>query len=510
MILDRTKVKDYKRQYMTITRLLLLVTGVFVTLSMETIASTPSFNCELASTPVEYSICDSDHLSELDRMLSGEYSNFLAALPSDKKELARSMQRIWVKNRGVGCDQEEFAECIKENYYQWINNISKNVLVVEVPLTEIEAAISYPFDRNIDLSMEVIHGEDLSEYEIDESYRLLTSEGHTIHEGNYWRSGTSWQTNRATHIVYYLSGSGMYHVALKKLYEDFGGRCMANTEYSLEFLTPSNLENSISSVTLFESKELCGLHESQLLDWSVSDTGSLLFLEPVTNNFYYQSTFVEIKATEIVSSESREREFYYVDDSLVSFLGTPYPEIIDSVVSNNRRMQLSIESASCESDVYSLSDYWQLKDVLAQYNLGFNQIEFYANNILRPDAMEAAMIYRPLLEAALMYLDKARSVSDWRSKIVSAAREYPKIQATGSYYYVGNSDWDINPFVEAGFFTDSECYSKLPSIWVHASMEEWFYLFWARRVNDGRLDRTESFMNLILGLMESYETALEG
>lgn len=146
---------------------------------------------------------------------------------------------------------------------------------------------------------------------------------------------------------------------------------------------------------------------------------------------------------------------------------------------------------------------------MLDYQLGFHQIEYFSANYLEAEHLGVALRYKPLLEAALHYLDKARLVEDWKTRLVTAAKKYPQINATSNYYYDGNSNGNsnsqVNPFVEAGFYTDQSCYAELPSPWHHSSMEEWYYLFWARRVQDGYLERAEDLLRMLIKMMNIYQ-----
>ena len=54
-----------------------------------------------------------------------------------------------------------------------------------------------------------------------------------------------------------------------------------------------------------------------------------------------------------------------------------------------------------------------------------------------------------------MYLYKAREIPGWEKKLVEATAKYPQVQATSNFYFDGEADWKVNPFIQAGFYRKS-------------------------------------------------------
>ena len=109
-----------------------------------------------------------------------------------------------------------------------------------------------------------------------------------------------------------------------------------------------------------------------------------------------------------------------------------------------------------------------------------------------------------MLEAALLYLEKAKELDDWENKLVDTAKNYEVYEG---YYHSAHDElsWDTNQFHTAGFYTDRSCLANIPSPFHMASAEEWFYLFWARRVQDGNLESAKSILQLVINYMNEID-----
>jgi uncharacterized protein len=66
-------------------------------------AAQPSFDCALATEPVEALICGDATLADLDRALADSYHTALAAGTSEAQAALQGEQRAWAGNRSVSC-----------------------------------------------------------------------------------------------------------------------------------------------------------------------------------------------------------------------------------------------------------------------------------------------------------------------------------------------------------------------------------------------------------------------
>lgn len=472
--------------------------------------SSPSFDCEKATTDVEHAICESTTISQLDSEMSLLYQQYINKLPKEHLGTAKKMQRLWIKRRGKCSDTDKLTECIEKNYSKWLEAMHKGVLLASIPIGESANEIRSPFNSNTLFKLKVTPStENLYEGVRSESYELYLTEKDsvkTLHSGNLFSFGNDYKEDKILRVLFYLSVNGKKHVALMRSQANYGGRCSASRTIDLHFLANNQQHDKIKKINMSEADEACGTYYSELYNWEVAPNGNLIFSNLEDYSFYHQQVFTEIKATEIDSEQGSYKSYYWVDPSNETYLGVEYSKIIEDVERGIWGINNISGTELCVIPGNGLSDYWRLKEILSQYKLGFNQIEFYSQNILAPEKLRAALQYRPLLEAALFYLNEARKVPNWKNKIVESAKKYPQIQASSNFYYSGDSDWDFNPFVEAGFYTDNNCYSQQSSPWSHASMEEWYYLFWARRIEDGYLERAENILRLVINMMDVIQS----
>ncbi len=469
----------------------------------------PSFDCSRASTKIEKEICSSEHLSELDMILGKSYKEFISSLDLGDVPYAKSIQRLWLKNRNKQCNGEDLSACLKEEYYFWINSIKKGIISVRIPISN-NNSIKNPFKKTTSFHSLMTKSTELLENgEVSEVHELFINEGGTdnkLYSGMLYDFGQSYDEDRITDVIFYLSSKGKKYQAFRKAEAHFGGRCGASSSASLRFVSISNPEDVIKEVNLFDSDQACGTHYKELFKWNVSEKGNLRFYQLENDSFYYQVPFTEIKVIEIDADDSSAQEYYWIDKSSKSYMDTPYEEIITDVINELNKSYRKSDSILCSKENNDFRDYYRLKEILSKYKLGFNQIEFYSNNFLNAEALETATKYKPYLDAALLYLNKAREVDTWEPKILAAASKFPQIQANSSFYYDGGIAAASKPFLAAGFYSDNGCYAKQSSMFIHATLEEWFYLFWARRISDGTLVRTEALLKLVSGMMDIYQS----
>lgn len=469
-------------------------------------APAPSFDCDMAGTLVEKSICSSNGLSELDAQMSGDYRSFLNDLTIDNKATAKRMQRLWLKGRGKGCNGKKIEVCLEGQYSEWILANKKGFLLAKIPLDQGLRSIRSPFHENAFFDLEVIEKDkSIEDSEKEEDYRFMFRSNKlnkVLFEGAYRGYGHEYELDTVSHIFFYLSGNGKKHMAYQKDQEYYGGRCGAYRKHDLEFVSVMDPTKSLGKVNLLTADEACGTYYNTLYDWR-DNKGDLLFLELENYSFYYQQAFTEIKATQLNSPSEKAVQYYWIDESGEAFLGIPYKKIIGEVEKGIWGIDKMSGGGDCGIPGHGLSDYWRFKEIVSQYKLGFHQISYFSQKFLKPDDLKVAKKYMPLLQAGLDYLNHARQIENWEEKLIEATKKYPQIEATSNFYYSGEKNWDVNPFIAAGFYTDKNCYAVQPSSFQYASIEEWFYMFWARRVTDGNLTATEALLKRVLTMMES-------
>ena len=278
--------------------------------------------------------------------------------------------------------------------------------------------------------------------------------------------------------------------------EGNGGRCYSSLIKTLKFIS-NDVTKEIGEVNLLDADYACDTYEKTIRNWKANKSGQLEFFYLDFKPFYYQIPFFELMLAKVDSEKNLVEKGVWVDQSATAFDGIAYTKIfneiyqkIDLEVSNPE----GVEDESCVNSIPDVNNYLRLKEVLGSYAIGFPQLQFIASNVLQPGDLEKGKIYKPLIQQTLLYLNKARTMPDWQTKLQGAAKKFPDIQATANYYYDFEMPLDVDPFVGAGFYTDKNCYAVAKSPLQHASLEEWIYLFWARRIGSGNLDVTEKLL----------------
>ena len=89
-------------------------------LNASEVAAGPSFDCDKASTPTEYTICASDDLSALDRELAAAYKAAKGNLGKGSKAATTLLdeQHQWNKEKSFTCGDD--VECLSKTYQKRI------------------------------------------------------------------------------------------------------------------------------------------------------------------------------------------------------------------------------------------------------------------------------------------------------------------------------------------------------------------------------------------------------
>ena len=84
----------------------------------------PSFQCDAQSTPAAQTICQDSSLAELDRRLSGLYSQKIAGLAASEQEQLKEDELDWLKRRDKCVSMADPHSCIRKAYdwrLTWLN-----------------------------------------------------------------------------------------------------------------------------------------------------------------------------------------------------------------------------------------------------------------------------------------------------------------------------------------------------------------------------------------------------
>lgn len=101
-------------------RAALATAAAVVLLAPGVVWAQPSFDCAMASTPVDRAICRSDKLGEADRELAAAYSALIDRLSGAAKDHLIKDQVRWIDDRSLGCTGEIAAvtRCLTTRYTQ--------------------------------------------------------------------------------------------------------------------------------------------------------------------------------------------------------------------------------------------------------------------------------------------------------------------------------------------------------------------------------------------------------
>lgn len=462
----------------------------------------PSFNCEKALSSTEKAICASPDLSALDFQMAVEYRQFVAGLPASQKVVALTLQRLWLKHRASDCKEQVLTTCLQEKYESWQLAIKNGALLAVEPITA-NVLLQDPFDPSIQWQLNKVPEPDDADNRGAESSEYVQlnvikrGKKNNIAAGSLVKySNIEYQNDIPTHLYYYLTAVGKFHRAYLMQLEGNGGRCYSSLIKTLKFIS-NDVTKEIGEVNLLDADYACDTYEKTIRNWKANKSGQLEFFYLDFKPFYYQIPFFELMLAKVDSEKNLVEKGVWVDQSATAFDGIAYTKIfndiyqkIDLEVSNPE----GVEDESCVNSIPDVNNYLRLKEVLGSYAIGFQQLQFIASNVLQPGDLEKGKIYKPLIQQTLLYLNKARAMPDWKAKLQGAAKKFPDIQATANYYYDFEMPLDVDPFVDAGFYTDKNCYAVAKSPLQHASLEEWIYLFWARRIGSGNLDVTEKLL----------------
>ena len=77
----------------------------------------PSFDCSKASAEIEFAICYTEALADLDVQLGQKYSKALKSASPAKRAQLQTAQRVWMKKREKDCPiYKWWVECLTEHY----------------------------------------------------------------------------------------------------------------------------------------------------------------------------------------------------------------------------------------------------------------------------------------------------------------------------------------------------------------------------------------------------------
>ena len=517
--------------------LLLLTMSLFVinlfSVSDAHASEAPSFNCKRASTEVEKVICSDSSLALKDRKLAKLYRQFKNSLPEADRKDARQMQRLWLKNRDIRCENkkkyflagllsdedkksqhwyyvtdisqpekhsielpalsdESILSCVGKYYDQAINSLQKGALSVDIYI--VSGIRHYP------ISVQDIKSLDIEEQGNRYEYQLWLNAGknHSL-LGDYGSSYGSGSTVLALRL--FMLKGGVFASALQEyVFSKGGGHCGVGESLGLKFFDTKDGKSYIHSghspsfgdnqqgVPIYDAVHSCYPYENRAIDWN-TDAGRLVFLYRTKQENLWSSEWLPSLVSYFVDPEvATINAKPYVETNKDSFRGQSYAGMWKEF-STSHAAPKGNDGLDCRSVTALISSYSSLARFAGTKDLTVQQVTYFLDNIWKPGKFDEAVAqFAPLSKIFLAYLERTRSIDNWQEKMKQAISQNQRALQddpyTRHYGFISN----------AGFPTEGGCMVSTRSDAAGLSLEDWFYQFWYRRENAGNLNQTEAWL----------------
>jgi uncharacterized protein YecT (DUF1311 family) len=488
---------------MKINKLILFTVMLLASVVSFSDESGPSFDCKLASTSIEISICENPALSAMDYQLGMKYREFRSNLNSKDNIIARKLQRHWVSNRNSQCNKSEgtvVVNCLIELYEQWLKWNEYGVL--RVPLLLIDGKsisdIINPniiFERTVKLKTERDTNGGLGTYEI--ALNVITDKkSEVVFKGLKvypYKHKHYYEENNIDAVWYLMSNTGDVFKAYHHVYNDHGPQCVQEKTKTLNFWNDIDPLNDYGELKYYNASYVCNVYTHTFK--SVKTSSKKLVFNYVYSGDPFSYNFKKNRYFTIDAEKGDAYWKAYFTDSKNNYYGEEYTNLFDRVGKDilNRFSYKPSDELECSIPKNPILYYELLKASIGSLEIpmSFSQMQYIANNVLTREHLAQAKQFKPLIEAVLKYLDDAKKVEGWKGKLQFAMDQY---SLTSHYTEIDN------PFSNNGFVSNP-CFTKLRSPSRQMNAEQWIYSFWMRRDRQGNLEETEHILRLILKLI---------
>ena len=490
-----------------------------------------SFDCQKARTSVEKQICHSSELARLDVQLNRLYWKFFNQLPADKKSIARQMQRNWIIHRERDCrknpqridwftqdwlfdrwtvqkqDPEDEAareqKCVRRYLNDAITHLKKGILISITPFEKsiAKSRVGLPGVDTILSHAEMVpveYGDPDDLVEQTSFYANSQGQDQLLSASIAATLGTVYSSTESIALRSYLLADGRYYQAMAEVYSEDAARCSSYSSFSLAFFKMDGgkvqfFNDGVGGnvpYTLLGSA--CDSNYGAMINKAANKQG-LFFDIMQSGPGIYSVEFPEVTRYLVEESTGSYQTTTPIDPDLTTFNGTAYSHLYETLLG---KLKLDSKLDQCQQISQQFEPYLAIKGHVAALGVGREQAFYTLTHLSDPLQKYPKLSYfQPSIQALLNYLEKARKVPDWQPKLQAAVKQYPEPDYQG---FKHKADWTKNPFQQAGFEHDPGCFSSTPSPDSNMSLEEWFYAFWARRVNDGTLEQTEQILRTLL------------
>lgn len=531
---DKPLIKNFLKENMPDFRYLILI--ILSTANIVHAKNKPSFDCELAQSKSEKTICASENLSALDVKLTQAYKEFRSFLPKESGALARKLQINWIRSREKRCIEngypdyfgyetkvndynpyasENIEECLTEYYHFALSAFSKGVLISSVFInpSDTDLRLGFPNIDRVNVVYETIEQRNCLDSEgnpagaFEKTRYELISNGKTYLLGNGQIDicGISGYEERVAELRLYLTNKGSFLPAIRLVRNNAGGRCGFDHSSALQFLDiPVKGDrvvfysgDSSSEINLLTQTYACGATSDSTEGWSL-ENGKLNFNYLNDPSWYYWIKFASVYSVRVdprTNSYVRRAPSEFSERNLSSSELTTLIAKLKKDSDNITLKGVKLPS-ECAAVYKGIRNYIELKK-FASNNRVSQKHAFYLVSKAKDmfSIAEREETLEVTLRTFLLYLEKMQKIENWENVLKDFSQKY---QRPNHHYFMLDHTWKNNPLVVAGFYSEASCLAVQAAPTGALTIEDWIYLFWARRLMDGSLKQTETMIRSVL------------
>lgn len=511
--------------------LLLPLLSIF--LSLKSVAQ-PSFDCAKATGNIEKSICGNEDLARMDKQLAAAYGTFIAALPEPSRAVAKKLQQNWIANRDRRCNtmkfqqdhaddrvfadhtpfaQKDLVACLADMYRFSLSALQNGVLASSIFLTDdrTEYPVGVGSIDTLRIKREVSESFSCGSEKPRQLSKLYLSTGNQelfLGDAVYDFCEGQGEENTIVELRFYLALDGTLFRAVKIVENQGGGRCGYGHESYLRFFKLTDdfqslvwySANNNGRVPLLSETYACGVRSEDLESWHYQD-GKLIFNYFVQPNWYHWVVFpyayaIAVDKTQLIYEGLTNKKYASAAISL-----SEINAVTSALASEPARIGFDDKGIpqKCTLVYMGIHSYIELKNYALSKSVTLSNAFDIAENMTSVKASGKEVILRTTLTVFLQYLDEARKHQNWRQVLNDFAQGYQK--PNHHYFMLGHS-WKEHPLKANQFYSDPECLAITRPPTGALTLEDWIYLFWARRAMDGSLERSENLLRKVLATLQ--------
>lgn len=477
-------------------------TLIFIIFMSFPVFSSPSFDCSLASSVIEKTICKPKNvdLQKLDKKLSVIYRNLRK---QKNKAFLKISQRKWLKFLGSTCTNNYIDECLQHQYKSRINELENNLISFRILPSE----LPYKININNVLIGNVIFKRESRKDKVDgeEVTQSIIIESKTNKDVLWLSKSTNYGT-RGQFVE--LEGLNIYlydnkNVFFEVLHTETGGGGSSSglsDTYTSSYTTysPSKTLQYQGDISQGKTGHYSSNSQSQ---WS-SISGLNLLVSAKSSrydDYSYISPFDRVSYT-----FSFERARWQIsDDDVIENLEnkqkpTSYLNLYNKINTqiqsspkykyHNKSYKSCIDNNVDWSKVATGLQYWLTFSILAQKE-GFSYKQAYyalPKLIYLNDAYSLSETQVALAIGLNYYRKKLELEPKWEEKLKASISNPEKI--------------NIETMIQNGLpKISNKCADEIKLTYSYIKFENWLYSFWARRYKEDTYNLAKLVINHMAG-----------